>query len=356
MPTGLGFDPQFPAIATSGSFTFSNAAGDFEHTTGTLTYRYSSKAKAIAGPLGAPQMARGDWVLVMNWVGRSGTQQSVAGWALSQVDLAAGQLTSPATAPTWQSGDITYSNICTTDPSKCMPTFNAGATKARVEGALGTRKVASVDFMMYGISPSLGLPGFVPGGPPSYLDAPLIIPFVQSSSQDSSMIVCDPSGALPFARVMYSGIMNSRTVNGVTLTSALQSVSNVFMGPMSYPAPLVRTFDLEGISLAGDTDDVSVPVSSSMRELRLMTEADQTADDFVVALYEITNSTLAPVRIYHVLVGSVMIDGNLLASGHTYVLGVTTRHGLPGAFRGDYREVAYPFGIATTFSRTFKIQ
>jgi hypothetical protein len=110
------------------------------------------------------------------------------------------------------------------------------------------------------------------------------------------------------------------------------------------------------VDLSGAADDVAISVSSAMRELKFTPEPGVEADDYVVTLYQITTGKLAPIRIYHVLEGKVAIDGTLLASGNTYVFGITSRHGLPGADRGDYRKAAYPFGVATTFPRTFVVE
>ena len=45
-----------------------------------------------------------------------------------------------------------------------------------------------------------------------------------------------------------------------------------------------------------------------------------------------------------------------LPSRQFYVFGITSRHGVPGADRGDYHKAAYPFAVATTFPRTFVIE
>lgn len=354
-PAGLGFTPLFPAVATSGVVTFTMTASDVETAPGTFTYRFASKAKPMAGPGGAPQSGLGDWVLVMNWVARSASQSSVDGYAIANVDLAPNMMTTPATPPTWQATERTLSNLM--PPPNSMPTFNSGATKARIDGALGGLAGAYRDHMMYGVSPSLELPAFLPGVAPEFVDRPLIIPFVDSSAQEPAITLVDPSDTLrTYARVIYSGIMTTRTADGAALTSALQSVSDVFTGPMPYPAPFVKTITFGGIDLSGPADHVSVPVSSSMRDLKFNVEPGLEADDFVVTLYQITNGQLAPIRIYHVLEGSVHVDGTLLVSGSTYVFGITSRHGVPGADRGDYHKATYPFAIATTFPRTFVIE
>jgi hypothetical protein len=65
---------------------------------------------------------------------------------------------------------------------------------------------------------------------------------------------------------------------------------------------------------------------------------------------------LSQKRIYHVLTPEVKIESSMLASGHQYVFGITSRSGLPGADRGDYGRAQYPFAIATTFTFTFVVQ
>jgi len=356
MPVGLGTTtPQFPGIATSGVVTFTMQAGEFETAPGTFTYRFASKAKPLAGPLGAPQSGLGDWVLVMNWVARSGSQSSVDGYAIAKLDLAPGTLSTPSTQPTWEATERTLSTLM--PPPNSFPSFSATGTKARMDSALGALAGTYRDRMMYGVSPSLELPGFLPGTAPDFIERPLIIPFVDSSAQEPAVTLADPSEMLTtYARVVYSGIFTTRTASGAALTSALQSVSDVFAGSMPYPAPLVKAITFGGIDLSGASDGVPVPVSSSLRELVFNPEPGVEADDYVVTLYQITSGQIAPIRIYHVLEGKVSIDGTLLASGNTYVFGITSRHGLPGADRGDYKKAMYPFGIATTFPRTFVIQ
>jgi hypothetical protein len=111
------------------------------------------------------------------------------------------------------------------------------------------------------------------------------------------------------------------------------------------------------VNLSADAaDDAPVPASSSLVKLTFDAESSHKADDYVVTLYEIDGGSLAPVRVYHVLAPEVKIDGTLLVSGHTYVFGITARSGFGGADRGDYAKATYPFGVSTTFPRTFVVQ
>jgi hypothetical protein len=126
---------------------------------------------------------------------------------------------------------------------------------------------------------------------------------------------------------------------------------------MQYPAPLVGNVKLGAVNLSRDASEgVPVPASSSPVKLTFTTEPGYTADDYVVTLYELGGGSLAPVRVYHVLQPEVTIDSTLLAAGHTYVFGITARSGFGGADRGDYAKATYPFGVSTTFPRTFVVQ
>ena len=357
-PQGLAGNPTVAALATSGAFTFTITQSDFDLASGPFVYAFAAKAKTLAGPLGAPQTSHGDWVLVMDWGARTPTTQtSTTGFAIASVDLVGGSLSVPPTQPTWiKTPTRTLSNL--TCPADCAPSYNSLGTQMRITGVLGSLVGTLTSQIMYGISPSLELPGFVPGGAPDFVDRPLMIPFLISTTQDSTLTLVDPSTMLPFERVIYSGITGTRSADGVTLSCALQVVMPAPASPsvVAYPAPFAQTVKLDGVDLSGASDDVSLPGSSAMHRLTWDAEAGYSANDFVVTLYEIAAGTLSPVRIYHVLAPSVSIDGSLLAPGHTYVFGITSRHGLPAADRGDYHKAAYPFGVATTFPRTFVVQ
>jgi hypothetical protein len=93
-----------------------------------------------------------------------------------------------------------------------------------------------------------------------------------------------------------------------------------------------------------------------MQPLTFGTEPGFNAHDFVITLYELSGTSLAPVRVYHVLTPEVKVDGSLLVTGHHYVFGITARKGFPSIDRGDYGKALYPFAATTTFVRTFVVQ
>jgi hypothetical protein len=99
-----------------------------------------------------------------------------------------------------------------------------------------------------------------------------------------------------------------------------------------------------------------VAASSDIQKLKFLPEPTYQADDYVVTLYEITGTAIAPVRIYHVLQPEVKIQGSLLVTGHQYVFAITSRNGFPAAETGDYGKALYPFSASTIFARTFTVQ
>jgi hypothetical protein len=354
-PIGLGNSgPTSPAAFTSGVFTATDDAQAFVLDGANITFHYAAGAKPLAGPLGAPQTAKGDWLLVTSWA-TSGARRYVDGWALAQLDLVANTMSTPATQPQWKATTRTLSTVMC--PASCLPSGNAIPTSQRLSGVLGPLGGPITSAMAYGASPSTDLPGFLPGTAPGYLERPLLLPFATSAQIDSSLTLADPTASLGLVPVLYARVATTRDVGGLVLTSAIQTVTNVFSGAVQYPAPLATNITLGDISLSSEQPDgVAIPASSDRVTLKFETEAGFAADDFVITLYEITGTTLAPVRVYHVIQPSVKIDGNLLVPGHTYVVGITARAGFGGADRGDYQKAQYPFGSTTTFPRTFLVQ
>lgn len=349
-----------PALYTTGVFSYESDSQNIEQDTyGHYTYRYALRASPLTAPAAAPQASQGDWILLGEFAARTQNQSSLSGFALAHIDLAANTLAAPMTEPPWQSGSAverTYAtNTC--PGASCIPASNPSQMAQRLDVMLGSLGGADSQQLEYGVTPSSELPGFLPGVAPTYIERPLLLPFLISTSVDNQLRVADPSDQLGLERVLAVRFSTSRTVGGVTLTSSIQAITNVFAGTMPYPAPLVGNVKLGAVDLSSNASDgVPVPTSSSPVKLTFSAEPGYKADDYVVTLYELSRGSLAPVRVYHVLQPEVTIDSTLLAAGHTYVFGITARSGFGGADRGDYRKATYPFGVSTTFPRTFVVQ
>lgn len=355
--TPLGVPSSLTATAfTSGVFTSTDDASAITQNGSAITFPYAAKAKPLAGPAGAPQGSKSDWVLVAD-LATSGSLTSVDGWAIARgLDLVANQMTEPTTQPLWASTPRTLSSLSCPGPD-CLPGGGASQNQMRLDDVLGALGGTDSVRFAYGASPSTELPGFLIGTPPSYLERPLLLAFASSTQINTSITLADPTPSLGLEPVVFARIATTRTVGSLQLTSAIQTVTNVFFGTIQYPAPLATNIKLGDISLSVDqADGVAVPASSSPVRLQFQTEASFSADDFVITLYEINGASLAPVRIYHVLQPEVKIDGTLLVSGRAYVFGITARSGFGSADRGDYQKAQYPFGSTTTFPRTFIVQ
>lgn len=366
-PSGLSGMLGAAALYTTGVFTYrsdSTSADDFFDQNGSeLTFRFAKYATPLTAPAGLPEKAKGDWVLVGEFGFRGSGQSSLVGYALTQIDLAANTMGQPDTEPDWVSGmasERTMSTALCPGPD-CMPLANPAQLEMRMSMALGGLGATSSSglgrALAYGVSPSTELPGFLPGVAPSFLPRPLLLPFLVSTDLNSKLTLTDPSAQLGLERVLFAGLTSSRVVDGVTLTSAVQTVTNMFAGTLSFPAPLVTNIHFGGADLSAEaTDGVPVAASTSLIKLTFDPEASFTAHDFVITLYALEGSELAPVRIYHVVQPEVNVDGTLLETGRQYVFGITARNGYGGAQQGDYSKAQYPFGASTTFPRTFVIQ
>lgn len=358
-PSGLVGSTSAPVAYTSGVFTFSDAPSAFVSSMGSVTFRYAENAKPLAGPSGAPLAGKGDWVLIGDLRARANQMTSLGGWTLFRVDLVEGTMAMPPMQPAWNTEVNTFTTI-TPCLNYCLPSGNTGSVLQRIDNVLGAlvdpEQPETYGFA-FGSSPSTELPAFVPGTAPEYLPKPLMLPFAMGAQILSSFQVTDPSLALGLPRVLFARVARTRIVDGVKLTSAIQTVTTVFQGTLQYPAPLVQNIRLGEVSLSGDQPDgVPVPASSGPVAMTFEQESGYSADDFVITLYEITGASLAPVRHYQVIQPSVQIDGNLLVPSHKYVFGITSRSGFGAADRGDYRKAQYPFGVSTTFTRTFVVQ
>lgn len=355
-PTGLSGTLLAPALATSGVFTFDSNPDHFTRTPGVTSFAYAQHAAPFTPPGGAPQPAQGDWVLLGELVSRGSGLSSLGGWAVTNIGLVANTIAGPAMEPAWQTTPLVTLSSGSCPSSTCLPQSNFSQINQRLDAVLGTSNTTDSMYFAYGVSPSVDLPGFLPGVAPTFVERPLILPFAESTAAISTVPVVDPSPSLGLARVVMTRFATSRTVDGAVLMSTIQSITNMFAGMMPFPAPLATNITLGTTSLSGATDSVPFASSSSVQRLKFETEAGLGADDFVITLYEISNGSLAPVRIYHVLQPEVKIDGSLLVAGHHYVFGINARTGFGGADRGDYAKAQYPFGSATTFARTFVVQ
>jgi hypothetical protein len=352
-PVGFASTPAAPSIATTGVLTFDNSSAVASTGPGKFTYLYAQYAKPLAGPIGAPETARGDWILVADWAARTSSQSSYSGWAKTGVDLAAGY-SAPSPEPTWTTAQRTLST--TTSGTNHLPQVDVVSAQSQIDALGGLVGGTSTASHKYGVIPSPDVFPFSWTTLPGYNDQLLMIPFSSSAAIDASITVADPSASLGLTRAVYAGVWRSRLVAGVTLRSGLQAVTTDFSGALRFDAPLVNGINLSGVDLMS-SDAVTVAATTSLLDLTFSPLGNGlSADDYLVVLAELAGSQLSPIRDYQVLEPTVIVDGSLLVTGHRYVFLITARKGFPNASQGDYRPVVYPISMGTTASRTFTVQ
>jgi hypothetical protein len=391
VPAGGGYDIQpsptanfsLPLVSTSGAFT-SSYATTFS---GNDVMYPLSDATPVNGPLAAPDST--DWMLVTDMTPVSNTLHQVLGWGtVSGVTLSTA-LT--PVMPAWHTGPLLTIDVTETLSAAKLRISNALAALAADDS--GTQYVMYPQ-MTYGLSPNLEVYGFVEPeidcGTPSTdlsmsgvdcLSHPAMIPLAQDSKFDLHFAIPQlDATAIPAPPVMYARVTQTRTIHGLALTSAIQSMviapnppvdmETIAVLPSTIPtAALVDTIALDGTPLsaltAPTTPDVEISAGTQARKLTFIPRLAQdgapmaTADDYIVTLYQIQNpdtgfAKLHTVRIYRITDYSVgvLIDGALLTPG-LYVIAVTTRVGFPHGADGDFKTVAYPIGESTTFARQF---
>lgn len=373
VPPGSGFSitpPGFPngapMIFTSGVFNVNDVSTDFTRVGSKVTLDYAGKARPLSLPTGAIESIKGDWVLLTDWASRAGGESSVRFWALAQgIDLNMGEITSPPTEPTLMMGDRVLGSGPPCPGPNCWPTFQTGPAENRMDAALGPLIDPSTHGMgrklRYGVVPSTAVAPYMRGVAPDYVAKNNVLYFADANDLLSGITVADPSSALGLTRVVTARVSAWRTVMGVKLVSSMQQMEKEPFGLTSvvkWNAPLALEIMLGSTSLSG-ADDAVIPSTTGQLVLGFTPENNQSnvsADDYEITLYELADSKITPKRIYHVIGPGARLDGNLLEKNHRYVLGITSRYGLPMADAGDYKSVTFPFATSTTMSATFVIQ
>ena len=349
VPSGSGYDltptggPTLttPLLMTTGNFTYTRGGPGFTKNGANTKFTFGS-ARPLAGPLVAPEASKGDKVIVADWAARGG-YSSVSGYAITSVDLMMGALSTPAMQPAWVS-TATQHMPSTGNNNDPIPVVNGTAVDNRLAMvSTGT----GMQEMRYGASPSLSLPGFVDG-------QPMMLTFIEASPPQATVTVTDPTSELGYEHVVAVRATRSRMVDGATLTSSIQTMTNQLSGTIVLGAPLALNIKLSTTNVSADA---TYQASSQATTLKWDAESTYTAHDYLVTLYEIPSSgALIARRVYQVLTPTVTVDGSLLDAGHKYTFAITSRNGFPNAKQGDYKTVSYPFSEATTFSGAITVQ
>ena len=356
LDASMGFNE--PTLVTSGVFTNSRivtAAGAIK-----VTFDFEPSARPLLGPEGAPERAKGDWVLLADWVAPTSTTLDKTiglGWT-NQLDLVAN--TTSMAGVTWKTDNVGH-GVMTAD----------SIAHARMNFALSS--LVGTDearHMTYGLSPSLQLPPFIEpnqGLSPfrvglaetsPYQEVPVLLPLFDEANIESSLdcVDVDPN-QVRLPHVLYARFQNTRqTAGGLRLTSSLAMITNSF-DVSAYPASLSTKETLDTVDLWA-ADGTMISATTGPMTLAFVPDMThgESADEFIVTLYEIMGTTLKLIRTYEVIAPKVRIDGPLLQVGHSYAFEISSHKGVPNASDGDLATITFPFGSSTKFTGTFTMK
>jgi hypothetical protein len=343
-------------IWTEGSFTGTSAGATF-------SYDFGAKAVSLSGPIGAPEKARGDHAVLVDFQNASGCRYASGAAAFAVPDMTASGLSTPDPQPQYYGG------------GQFLDLSLGGSTpvQARLQEVLGGRFAGTPLLrMVYGYVPSLGVSGFSKPVPDPALDfllpGPRMLTFLDCTLAPSTETYSSVPFANPpemkerFPHVVHVEVANQRTLGTVTLTSGFSAVvassSYVFTSEFLVAAPTKLTLRRGAGSLDLETgaDGAVLPAGTDPLDLAFEVEpgADLAADSFDVTLYEVMTNRLERRRVFTVAERKVRIAPSLLDPSSEYVFEIRAYRGRPEAKRANFSVNTYPQYAATIFSRTFR--
>ncbi len=362
--TPMGSPPQHSlsrvfttGIWTEGVFTGMSSGATF-------SYDFPMKATSLSGRLGAPERAKGDHGVLVDFQNQDGCRYAVGAAAFVVPDLVADSFTAPDPQPRW------FGN----DEQATLELAGPDPVDSRLVGVLGARASgANLVRMQYGYVPSLDVFGFSKPVPDPILDfflpGPRMIAFANctfmpgTGSYTTPMAFADPPELRGrFPHVVHVEVANQRTVGLVTLTSGfsavLSSSTYAFKSEFLVAAATKMKLQRDGseLDLAAAPDGGLLPAGTGPLELTFDLEpaSGLGADYFEITLYAIPNSKLDRKRVYTVMERKLRLDPSLLARNTEYVFEIRSYRGRPDVTRANFAVNTYPQYAAAIFTRTFK--
>jgi hypothetical protein len=391
-PTG-GPNPQYTDLHLFSIGTFAvRIMGSAQRIGSSTTWSTSSaqvdSIQSMSGALYAPESAKGDRIVAVDtdatdqangfsvgtipdfsagyvvptmadWktVTAVGNQQMKWGYAASQMDTS-GRLQA-ATPSTW-TNDNPLSSMD-------VPPFVYG-------GVLPTTKLpnfveAGEGYVKVGANPLNRWAARGHGG----LGMPMFLPLTSTTNIGTLTMIhaFNGSDAPAFPTAMYVRYSRSGVVEGVTLTSGIQTIApadnttttNV---PVSVGLAYTATqhITLNGLDIWNDNGAAnSIMNAPAEMDLVFVVDKPATTDDCISTIYQMAGSELVPVHRFistpnNVQVNAtIQVDKSIFAAGHDYVIGISCHQGLPAVATAlDWSHVAYPFSESVTWTHPFNIQ
>lgn len=354
-PTGTGVSFSSARVAFTGVWGESpttSAVGT------TLTFNLNNVAP-FTGPKGAPEPARGDRVMVIDYTMTTANGVTCRNSrASTSFPLEASTGTVAVTPnPAW-SGSTTAVSI-TYSLEQWVTIY--GVYMEYNGGFVGRR-------MAFGKVPTQAVPMFIRRRDAEALRMPPMIPLADcygdTAAPPDSLTTVDVLANVP--DLAYGQFTSTRLVTNTTIplvSGYVSAVAGIPGSPDRYQldtaaAILIPPLMLGSLDLAVD-DHAMLPAGSEPLELTFGATAIGQAgaigdtDYYEVVLHQLTAAGITPVRTFRVLERSVSIDRGLLTSGSEYVFELRNFAGAPQAKAGDFTVYTIPQSQAVTFTRTF---
>jgi len=346
--TPLGSPPaqhRGPRVLTTGIWTESQAV--FPVPPGaTFNYNFNSSIQ-LSGPPGAPERAKGDLVVLVDFANNGACRVS-EGSAAFRVDLIDGA-SIPVTSEAW-----TYA------ARGASGTGNGPENYVRAARIIGETMASVVTTRTrIGPAPSTAMPAFTERVPSLGLRSPVILPLVDCTNADLAALPAfgEPGSLQPFEMLALHQLTVARTVpGGPTLEGGLSAVapvtdagSFVLDFAVAIPTPPFLLGDRE----LSTTDQLPLPAGMGPVVLTFGVEVGKQASYYDVVLHRVAGSSAIAERVYTVAEPTVTIDRAVFAAGTEYVLEIRAYQGAPEAAVGDFTSYLQTQSSAVAWTHTF---
>jgi hypothetical protein len=321
------------------------AVGQPSATGSTATQPFNTM-KVVTGPLLAPDPAKGDRVILVNYRYNYPCDYATGG-AVFNIDL-----TGPAS--TQQPGPVYLAGS-----GAVTVTGDTLAEHSRMELLFGVPTGQVLTHVMFGYGASTVMPGFLGHPFAAPLWGPVLVPLVRClqdivGTNPVFILPTDPvdlprmahaqlfvQESLPSGAVTYSGLSGV-----VAATTANQQAFQVAL-PVGFPTNIkLGTTDLLGAH--------RTTLTGAAPTIDLTFELDRGTHDYATAtLYRASTSTLVREREYTFTGTTLTIDRAVLSPQTEYVIELRTYLGAPGAATGDFTRYSSTQSSASRFTRTF---
>jgi hypothetical protein len=362
--TPTGASPYtFPRVLTTGLWTDGAATARPPPNDTTADYAFDS-AIPLSGGKGRPDPTRGDRAYLVDYIPDSNCRVANGSVRLDSAELTGGSHTVQTPNSVW-------------DASRKLVTASAVdlTSLMRLATVLDKLHTTVGGNLLFGIVPSLNLPGLLGTTPLFTLPTPIMqtllrCPYTTLPALPATALPATAGpGGLGFPYVLHVQLVDTRLVAGVSLTSGMATViassevmsSQVSFPAVSFPAAMATHMTLTTaangvLDLSGDDEQLATGPTTGPFTLDFTPESATglRADYHDVLLHKLVGTRLTTERVYTIVAPRLRIEGATLAPATLYVLEIRSYKGHPSAAHGDFAPVDYPYGAGIVFTRTFK--